>query len=73
MKATSSDATAAGPPEDLEAIRQLFDAWKDAVAAQDIAKLISMVTDDAVFYTPGRGAIRRNEMEDVYRESFSLY
>jgi uncharacterized protein (TIGR02246 family) len=73
LKATASDATVVGPPEDIEAIRQLFGAWKDAVAAQDIARLLSMVTDDAVFFTQGRDAIRRGEMEDVYRESFSLY
>ncbi len=44
--------------ENQQAIRKLIEAWLAAVRSKDISKLVSMVTDDAVFLPPGLPAVR---------------
>lgn len=40
--------------DDLRAIRELVDAWIAASNTRDAAALMSMMTDDVIFMTPGR-------------------
>lgn len=39
---------------DERAVREVHTAWIDAVNAADLARLLSLMTDDAVFLNPGR-------------------
>ena len=40
--------------DDERAIRDLVDAWMAASKAGDVAKVLSLMTDDVVFMVPGR-------------------
>jgi len=59
---------------DEQAIRDLFAAWKDASAAKDVDRLLSLITDDAVFLAPGQQPIRgKPAFEALYRQVLGLY
>jgi uncharacterized protein (TIGR02246 family) len=45
---------------DEQAIRELHSTWIDAVNAGDLAGLLAMMTDDAVFLNPDRSALGRD-------------
>jgi uncharacterized protein (TIGR02246 family) len=58
-----------GPDNEIDA---LFVEWKRAVARGDIAALLSLITDDAEFWTPQMPAIRgRAAVEELYRQFFA--
>jgi uncharacterized protein (TIGR02246 family) len=46
---------------DEQAIRELIERWARATAAGDIAELMTMMTEDVVFLTPGQGPMRRDD------------
>jgi uncharacterized protein (TIGR02246 family) len=50
-----------------DAIRALHARWMDALSAQDLASLLSMMTEDVVLLSPGGAPIGR----DGFRERFS--
>ena len=45
-------------PTDEDAIRQLVATWLDASRAGDTDKVLSLMTDDVVFLTPGHPPMR---------------
>jgi uncharacterized protein (TIGR02246 family) len=45
---------------DEQAIRELHSTWIDAVNTGDLARLLVMMTDDAVFLNPGEDCIGRD-------------
>ena len=45
-------------PTDEDAIRQLVATWLDASRAGDTDKVLSLMTDDVVFLTPGQPPMR---------------
>lgn len=60
--------------DDEQAIRDLFAAWEAASAAGDVAKLLTFITEDAVFLAPGQEPIRgRAAFEGLYRRVLGLY
>jgi uncharacterized protein (TIGR02246 family) len=46
---------------DERAIRDLVDAWLDASRRGDVETILSLMTDDAVFMTPGREPFGKTE------------
>ena len=48
-------------PQDERAIRQVHSSWIDAVNAGDLARLLALMADDAVFLNPGRAPAGRDE------------
>ena len=46
---------------DEQAIRKLIDDWMAASARGDLAKVLSMMSDDVVFMTPGREPFGKQE------------
>jgi uncharacterized protein (TIGR02246 family) len=46
---------------DEQAIRTLIDDWMQATARGDLAKVLSMMSDDVVFMTPGREPFGKQE------------
>jgi uncharacterized protein (TIGR02246 family) len=46
---------------DEQAIRELIDAWMQATAKGDLAKVLSMMSDDVVFMTAGREPFGKKE------------
>lgn len=46
---------------DEQAIRKLIDDWMQASARGDLPKLLSMMSDDIVFMTPGREPFGKQE------------
>jgi uncharacterized protein (TIGR02246 family) len=46
---------------DEQAIRKLIDDWMEATAQGDLAKVLSMMSDDVVFMTPGREPFGKKE------------
>jgi uncharacterized protein (TIGR02246 family) len=60
--------------DDEQAIRELFAGWGEASAARDVDRLLTFVTDDAVFLAPGQEPIRgKAAFEGLYRHVLSLY
>ena len=53
-----------GPDE--RAIREVHSTWIDAVNAGDLARLLTMMTDDAVFLNPGRAPLGRDGFSDGF-------
>jgi uncharacterized protein (TIGR02246 family) len=49
------------PPCDERAVRALHAAWIDAVNAGDLARLLSLMADDAVFLGPGQAPLGPGE------------
>jgi len=45
---------------DERAIREVHTSWIDAVNAGDLARLLSLMTDDVVFLNPGRAPFGRD-------------
>ena len=43
------------------AIREVHSTWIDAVNAGDLARLLTLMTDDVVFLNPGRAPFGRDE------------
>lgn len=48
-----------GPEE--RAVREVHAAWVEAVNAGDLARLLALMADDAVFLNPGRAPLGRDE------------
>ena len=46
---------------DEQAIRKLIEDWMQASARGDLAKVLSMMSDDVVFMTPGREPFGKQE------------
>jgi len=53
-----------GPDE--QAIREAHSTWIDAVNAGDLARLLSLMADDAVFLNPGRAPLGRDGFSAVF-------
>jgi uncharacterized protein (TIGR02246 family) len=51
---------------DERAIRELHAVWVEAVNAGDLARLLSLMTDDVVFLNPGRAPLTRKEFPDAF-------
>jgi uncharacterized protein (TIGR02246 family) len=74
MSETSSVSATTAQHDDVRAIRELTEAWIAAVRAKDLERLLSMITDDAVFLSASLGPIRGKDMvAALYRESFAKY
>jgi uncharacterized protein (TIGR02246 family) len=59
---------------DREAIRQLTEQWLAAVRQKDTARLVDMVTEDALFLPPGFPPIRgRQAVEAMYQSFFPQF
>lgn len=59
---------------DRQAIEQLMTDWAAAVKTKDVARLASMVTDDAVFLPPGFPPIRgKQAVENMYKSFFPQF
>jgi uncharacterized protein (TIGR02246 family) len=43
---------------DEQAIRDLYAAWRHAMVEEDLATMLALVTDDAVFLVPGQPPVR---------------
>jgi uncharacterized protein (TIGR02246 family) len=46
---------------DERAIRELHSVWIDAVNAGDLLRLLTLMPDDALFLSPGRAPVGRDE------------
>jgi uncharacterized protein (TIGR02246 family) len=46
--------------DDEQAIRDVIDNWARATAAGDIAEVMTMMTEDAIFLTPGQPPMGRD-------------
>ena len=49
--------------DDETAIRELVDAWMDASKSGDLATVLGLMTDDAIFMTPGREPFGKEEFK----------
>ena len=66
--------TTLSPPDDEQAIRKMTEDWTASVRAKDIARLASMVTEDAVFLPPGLPPIRgKQAVEAMYKRFFPQF
>ncbi|HXM70525.1 MAG TPA: SgcJ/EcaC family oxidoreductase [Thermoanaerobaculia bacterium] len=60
--------------DDEEAIRTLFAEWKRASQAKDVDRLLSFITDDAVFLAPGQPPIRgKSAVKGLFRQIFGAF
>jgi uncharacterized protein (TIGR02246 family) len=56
------------------AIRRLCDSWSAAVNAQDLARMIKLVTDDVVFLPPDSPpVVGKRAIEEFYRHLLSEF
>jgi uncharacterized protein (TIGR02246 family) len=55
---------------ETHAIRDLLAAWAEAMKAQDIARLLTLVTEDIVFLPPNHPPVRGKQAVRVMFESF---
>lgn len=46
---------------DEQAIRSLIESWAQATAAGDLHELMSLMTEDVIFLTPGQPPMRRDD------------
>jgi len=53
--------------EDEREIRQVVDTWMQASRAGDVATVLSLMTEDVVFTTPGQEPFGRAEFEAAMR------
>ena len=51
---------------DEGAIREVHSSWIDAVNAGDVARLLTLMTDDVVFLNPGREPIGQREFPNGF-------
>ena len=60
--------------DDEEGIRSLFADWKRASQAKDVDRLLTFITDDAVFLAPGQPPIRgKAAVEALYRHILGAF
>lgn len=52
---------------DEQAIRELYATWRHAMVEEDLASMLDLVTDDAVFLVPGQPPVRG---KDQFAELF---
>lgn len=52
---------------DEEQIRSLVQTWQSATIAGDVDTVLGLMTDDAVFLTPGRSPIGKSEFAESAR------
>jgi uncharacterized protein (TIGR02246 family) len=53
---------------DEQAIRDVMARWREHAAKGDVETLLSMLTDDVVFLTPGNAPFGRKEFEAGFRQ-----
>jgi uncharacterized protein (TIGR02246 family) len=58
---------------DERAIRELHAAWIDAVNAGEVARLLGLMTEDAVFLSPGRAPVGRDEFPAGFSAAHQHY
>src|SRR5436853_39096 len=51
---------------DEGAIREVHSSWIDAVNSGDLARLLTLMTDDVVFLNPGKEPLGRHEFPDGF-------
>jgi uncharacterized protein (TIGR02246 family) len=51
---------------DERAIREVHSSWIDAVTAGDLARLLTLMTDDVVFLNPGKEPVGRREFSNGF-------
>jgi uncharacterized protein (TIGR02246 family) len=51
---------------DEGAIREVHSSWIDAVNAGDLARLLTLMTDDVVFLNPGKEPVGRREFPNGF-------
>jgi uncharacterized protein (TIGR02246 family) len=74
MIVLDSNDDRASADSDARSIRELTMRWTTAVKAQDIDRLLSLVTDDVVFLPPGGAPIRgKQAVGDLYRLLFAQF
>ena len=52
---------------DEQQIRQLIETWHRATAAGDLATVLSLMADDAVFLTPGKPPMNKDAFAEGFR------
>jgi uncharacterized protein (TIGR02246 family) len=61
-------------PQDKQLVQQLINRWRDAACAKQIDLLLEMITDDAVFLSPGAPPLRgKEDLLRVYQNVFAQY
>ena len=54
-------------PSDEQQIRELVRTWMTATQEGDVDRVLDLMTDDAVFLTPGRAPMRKDEFAALSR------
>jgi uncharacterized protein (TIGR02246 family) len=52
---------------DEQQIRELIDRWRQATLAGDLESVLSLMTDDAIFLTPGQPPMNKNAFAAAFR------
>jgi uncharacterized protein (TIGR02246 family) len=60
--------------DDEQAIRKLVADWKGAIKNKDVPKLLTFITDDAVFLTSNTPPLKgKKAVESLYRDIFARF
>jgi len=54
-------------PDDRQAILDLLQAWREATARGDLDAVLGLMTEDAVFLTPGNDPMSRERFAEIFR------
>jgi uncharacterized protein (TIGR02246 family) len=55
-------------PSDKQQIRQLMDTWRERTATGDLDAVLALMTDDAIFLTPGNPPMSKTDFADGFRK-----
>jgi uncharacterized protein (TIGR02246 family) len=53
--------------DDRQAILDLMQTWREATARGDLDTILGLMTDDAVFLTPGNDPMSRERFAEIFR------
>ena len=72
MTETANSQTLIKQDDDVQAINELVAEWLTAVRSRDIEKILTFITDDAVFLAPNASPIKgKQAFEAMYRDVFA--
>ena len=59
---------------DEQAIRNLYTIWRNAMVQEDLARVLELVTDDAVFLVPGQPPVRgKQQFAELFEAARGRY